>query len=532
MLILNIEKVKNFFYSNYTLAVSFSIVYCYNIYFTNGEFHLISLLSFLFNYIIFISFFIDGKSKCYLKPLSLMVSFFFFLLSMSSLFFFDFNKGFQFFTYYYYQNGFILPTSAVDGVSILLIVLTTFTISLVILCSWNTLTELKSKIFLINIFLVELFLILAFISTDTLLFFLSFECILIPMSLMIFILGSPNKKTKASYYFFSYTYFGSIFMFLSILYLNSIFYTSNYFILLDNYYLLTQVEELIIWLGFFLSFAFKLPIWPLHIWLPEAHVEASTEGSMILAGLLLKLGSFGFLRYMLCLLPYATDYYSSSAFMLLTISIFYSSFAITSIYDLKRVIAYSSVIHMNFALIGLFSKNNLGLISFVILNLNHAFISMALFYLIGLLYKNYGIKTMNYVYGLNNFMPIFSFFFFCFAISNFSFPSTINFIVELPIIISFFEKAGFFIFFIIFFSMFYTTSYNMWLVNSTIFGTYIFYTNNVKVSDISFKEIILLMNLLFINFFFFFYSTNITDCITSSIYFYFYNALVNVVTII
>lgn len=135
MLILNIEKVKNFFYSNYTLAVSFSIVYCYNIYFTNGEFHLISLLSFLFNYIIFISFFIDGKSKCYLKPLSLMVSFFFFLLSMSSLFFFDFNKGFQFFTYYYYQNGFILPTSAVDGVSILLIVLTTFTISLVILCS-------------------------------------------------------------------------------------------------------------------------------------------------------------------------------------------------------------------------------------------------------------------------------------------------------------------------------------------------------------------------------------------------------------
>ncbi len=368
---------------------------------------------------------------------------------------------------------------------------------------------------------------MAFICTETLVFFFAFECILIPMSLLIFILGSPNKKTKASYYFFTYTYFGSVFMFLSILYLHSVFYTTNYFIILDNYYLLTELEEFIIWVGFFLSFAFKLPMWPLHIWLPEAHVEASTEGSMILAGLLLKLGSFGFLRFMLCLSPYATDYCSSLAFTFLSISLIYSSFSITSIYDLKRIIAYSSVIHMNFALIGLFSKNCLGLISFVVLNLNHAFVSMALFFLVGLLYKNYGVKTMNYIYGLNNFMPIFSFFFFCFAISNFSFPSTVNFVVELPVIISFFEKIGFFSFYLVFTSMFFTTTYNMWLLNNTVFGIHLYFAKkNIKFSDISFKEILLLLNLLFVNFYFFFYSTTITDFINNTIYFYFYNSLV------
>lgn len=521
-----IQKFAFIFNSYYFLAVVFLYSYIYSLYFEGLNSSIILILPFLFIFIIYIAFFSDNKTKDYLKTLSFSMSFSIFVMSIISLYNFNFNENFQYFTYYYYQNGFIIPTSAVDGISILLIVLTTFTTVLVVLCSWNNLANDKIKIFLINIFLIELFLIIAFIALDVLIFFIAFECILLPMSLLIFIFGSPNKKTKASYYFFVYTYAGSIFMFLSILYLNSIFYTTNYFILIDNYYLLTKVEELLIWIGFFLSFAFKLPMWPLHIWLPEAHVEASTEGSMILAGLLLKLGSFGFLRYMLCLLPYASDFYSSFVFMLLSISLIYSSLAITNIFDLKRIIAYSSVIHMNFALIGLFTKNNLGLISFVILNINHAFVSMALFYLVGLVYKNYGVKTMNYLYGLNNLMPVFSFFFFCFAISNFSFPCTINFVAELPIVIGFFEKVGFFIFWIVFLSMFFTTSYNMWLVNNTIFGLHIHYINDIKFSDISFKEILLLINLLFVNFYFFFYSISMSDFITNGIYFYFYNSLV------
>ena len=520
-------KKKLYLLNNYYfLAFVFLYSYISNLFITSINNSLISTLPFLFIFIIYIVFFYDNINKNHFKLLSFFVSFSVFLTSINALYHFDFNDNFQYYTYYYYQNGFVIATSAVDGIAILFIVLTTFTSVLVILCSWNNiLIDSKNKMFLVNIFLIELFLIVAFISLDTLLFFISFECILLPMSLLIFVFGSPNKKTKASYYFFTYTYLGSVFMFLSILYINSIFFTTNYFIILDNYYLLTQYEELLIWLGFFLSFAFKLPMWPFHIWLPEAHVEASTEGSMILAGLLLKLGSFGFLRYMLCLMPFASDYYSSFVFMLLSISLIYSSFAITNIYDLKRIIAYSSVVHMNFALIGLFSKNSLGLISFVILNINHAFVSMSLFYLVGLIYKNYGVKTMNYLYGLNNIMPIFSFFFFCFAISNFSFPCTINFLAELPIVISFFEKIGFFIFFIIFLSMFFTTLYNMWLVNNTIFGLQINYFN-VKFSDISLKEILLLTNLLFLNFYFFFYSITITDFINNSIYFYFYNSLV------
>lgn len=512
--------------SYYFLAITFIIVYLSVLYRDGLDYLLISILPFLFSYLIFLLFFLDGKNKVFLKPISFIISLWSFIISIIALYRFDFNKNFQSFTYYYYESGYVVTTSALDGMSILLITLTTFTIPLIILCSWNTLIELKGKMFLINIFLVELFLIIAFISVDTLLFFIAFESILLPMSLIIFILGSVNKKTKASYYFFIYTYLGSIFMFLSILYLNSIFYTTNYFIILDNYYLLTKNEELILWIGFFLSFAFKLPMWPFHIWLPEAHVEASTEGSMILAGLLLKLGSFGFLRYMLCFMPYATDFYSSFSFVILSISLIYSSLAITNIYDLKRIIAYSSIIHMNFALIGLFSKNCLGLISFVILNISHAFISMSLFYLVGLLYKNYGIKTMNYLYGINNSMPIFSFFFFLFAISNFSFPCTINFIAELPISISFFERVGFFVFFFIFLSMFFTTSYNMWLVNSTIFGVHLNYENNIKFSDISLKEIFLLIILLYINFFFFFYPTALSVFLNNTIYFYFYNSLV------
>lgn len=511
----------------YFLAIAFINVYVWLLFYDGIDYLIVLTLPLLFSYIVYLIFFLDDKNKIYLKSSSLIISLWILFVSILSLYFFDFNKNFQSFTYYYYESGYVISTSALDGISISLIILTAFTTPLVILCSWNTfVVETKGKMFLINIFLVELFLIIAFISIDTLLFFIAFEAILLPMSLIIFILGSVNKKTKASYYFFTYTYLGSIFMFLSILYLNSIFYTTNYFIILDNYYLLTKNEELILWIGFFLSFAFKLPMWPLHIWLPEAHVEASTEGSMILAGLLLKLGSFGFLRYMLCILPYATDFYSAFAFLLLSISLIYGSLAITNIYDLKRIIAYSSIVHMNFALIGLFSKNNLGLTSFIILNISHAFISMALFYLVGILYKNYGVKTMNYLYGINNLMPVFSFFFFCFSISNFSFPCTINFVAELPISISFFERVGFYIFLLVFISIFFTTSYNMLLISNTIFGIHLYYKNSFNFSDVAFKEILLLLVLLYINFFFFFYPTSLSDFINNSIYFYFYNSLV------
>jgi NADH:ubiquinone oxidoreductase subunit 4 (subunit M) len=221
----------------------------------------------------------------------------------------------------------------------------------------------------------------------------------------------------------------------SIIYLQLVIGSTNFFFL-AKYVTLTLKEQKILCLFFFIAFAVKTPLFPVHIWLPEAHVEAPTVGSVILAALLLKLGIYGILRFCLNLFPNGVYELKPFFLVLCVLGCIFSSFLALSQQDIKKIIAYSSVAHMSLAVIGLLSNNIFGIIGGIILAIGHTFVSSALFILVGILYERYHSRIVDYYAGLSSILPIFSFFFFCFAISNFAFPISGNFIGEFLIFIS------------------------------------------------------------------------------------------------
>ena len=229
------------------------------------------------------------------------------------------------------------------------------------------------------------------------------------MFFIIGIWGSRQRKIHAVYQFFLYTFFGSVFMLISIIiiYLH-IGTTAIYFI--KNFYF-SENRQLIIWLGLFLGFSIKVPMIPFHIWLPEAHVEAPTTGSILLAGILLKLGTYGFIRFLIPLFPYALKFFTPFVFVICLISIIYGSFSTIRQIDLKKIIAYSSVAHMNFILIGLFSVDPIAISGSIYLMLSHGLVSSGLFICVGILYDRYHTRLLEYYGGLVNYMPLFSSFF-------------------------------------------------------------------------------------------------------------------------
>jgi proton-translocating NADH-quinone oxidoreductase chain M len=319
-----------------------------------------------------------------------------------------------------------------DGISLFFILLTTFLIPICILSGWKNIT-FNIKSFLILFLFLEIFLLLIFSVLDLVLFYIFFESVLIPMFLIIGIWGARERKIKASYFFFIYTLLGSLIMLLGILLIFFETGTTNFLTLLS--YKFSQDRQLLLWLMFFISFAVKLPIVPFHIWLPEAHVEAPTVGSVILAGVLLKLGVYGLVRFSFILFPYGTLYFTPFIYMISLISILYSSLTTIRQIDLKRIIAYSSVAHMNFGLLGLFSNTLQGLIGGLFLSLSHGFVASALFLCIGVLYDRYHTRLISYYGGLTFIMPVFSLIFFFFSLSNLGLPGTSSFVGELLILL-------------------------------------------------------------------------------------------------
>ena len=315
-------------------------------------------------------------------------------------------------------------------------------------------------------FIIEFLLINVFITLDLLFFYIFFESVLIPMFILIGIWGSRVEKIYAAFQFFLYTLFGSVLMLLAIL---TIYYhvgSINYNIILYNTF--SESRQLFLWLAFFLSFAIKTPMIPFHIWLPKAHVEAPTTGSVLLAGILLKMGTYGFLRFNISLFPYASKYFTPLVFLLSIIAILYTSLTTIRQIDLKRIIAYSSIGHMNFVLIGLFSNNIQGIEGSIILMLSHGLVSSALFLMIGLLYERYSTRILLYYKGLINIMPIFGIFFFIFILANISFPGTSSFVGEFLIFLGIF-KYNIFVGFLSGFSMILGAIYSIWLFNRIMF---------------------------------------------------------------
>lgn len=430
-------------------------------------------------------------------------------------------------------NEFILIPSnwnfyTLDALSILFVTLT----ALIFPFCFLAIQKLPLKKFLIlTLFSIEGLLFVTFSTSNLLLFYVCFEAILLPMFYLIIVWGSRSRKIKAAYYLFLYTAIGSIFFFLSFGlfyydYANFLF-TRNFTTFLkfqqfESLYFNTDIEffrQLIIWFGFFITFAIKIPIFPFHIWLPEAHVEAPTIGSVILASLLLKIGGYGIIKFLL-VFERATVYMQPLFYWMCVTSVIFASFSALRQIDIKKIIAYSSIAHMNFVVLSLLTLTYDGLYGGILLMIGHGIISGALFLLIGVLYERYHSRNIFYYSGLTTVMPLTSFLFFFFSISNFSFPGTANFIAEVLILKSIFQ-TNLLLGLILLLSSFITVAYSILLFNRLFFG-------NLKIlhieafTDLTRAEVYYFLPLVFLNFLFGFYPNIFLSPIFSNSLFYFF----------
>ena len=356
----------------------------------------------------------------------------------------------------------------IDVLGILFMGLSLLLIFLCVLFLWPTI-ELEKNIIL---YLSQLFLLLTqlqmtFTAANLLTFFVAFESLLIPMILMIAVWGSPNRRQANNYLVF-YTMVSAVPMLLGIIYIQQKY--GN----LDISYLMTVAtwtwsEQFWLWSAFFFAFAVKTPMVPVHIWLPKAHVDAPTVGSVILAGLLLKVGLVGFIRILLPLFPEATHFFAPYVSSLATVGVIYASFITLRQIDMKRIIAYSSVAHMNMAVVSLCSLNPLGLYSSIYLMLSHGFIASGLFFLVGFLYNRFHVRAVAYFGGLATIMPVMTVVFFLFSLANMAFPFTSGFIGEFLLLLSI-SSTNLFLGFLNATSMLLTTIYTMLLFGRVFLG--------------------------------------------------------------
>jgi len=375
-----------------------------------------------------------------------------------------------------------------DGISLFFFILSNFLIFLCVLFVWE---ETLLKEYLISLILIDLLLLLVFSVLDVLLFYIFFEAILIPMYLMIGIWGSRERKIRAVYLFFFYTLFGSLLMLVGLMYIYSITGTLNLeYVLSWNF---TFEEQYWLWLAFFLSFASKIPMFPLHVWLPEAHVEAPTVGSVLLAGILLKLGVYGFLRFSLTFFPDASLFFSPFVYLLSVLGIIYASLTAIRQTDLKRIVAYSSVAHMNLVTLGIFSFNSIGLEGSILQSISHGFVAGAMFFLIGILYSRYHSRLLYYYGGLVHLMPLYSVFFLIFTMANIALPGTSSFVGEFLLLCGIY-KANIVCCIIAATGVILCGAYSLWLYNRVIFGN-IKITYTLKFKDLNFREFSILFAL-------------------------------------
>jgi NADH-quinone oxidoreductase subunit M len=310
---------------------------------------------------------------------------------------------------------------------------------------------------------------------------------------MIGLWGSRDRKIRASYLFFFYTLFTSVLMLIGLLYIYSITGTLNIEYL--STYNFTFNEQYWLWLSFFFSFSSKIPMFPFHIWLPEAHVEAPTVGSVLLAGILLKLGVYGFLRFSLPLFPDASLFFSPFVYLLSILGVLYASLTAIRQTDLKRIVAYSSVAHMNLVTLGLFSFNSIGLEGAILQSISHGFVAGALFLLIGILYNRYHSRLVYYFNGLVHMMPIYSLFFLVFTMANIALPGSSSFVGEFLLLCGIYKTSPLTGFFGAL-GVILCGAYSLWLYNRIVFGNLkTIYVKKFK--DINLREFFILFPLFF-----------------------------------
>ena len=435
-----------------------------------------------------------------------------FLLSIYLLYLFD-NKSpnFQFVENREWINGYINFKVGVDGISILFILLTTFIIPI---CILSVISSIKTRLkeFLLALLVLETLMIGVFCSLDLVIFYLFFEGGLIPMFLIIGIWGGPNRVYSA-FKFFLFTLLGSVLMLVAII---SIYWISGTTDVVKLYEITIPYEyQNILWLAFFSSFAVKMPMWPVHTWLPDAHVEAPTAGSVVLAAILLKMAGYGFIRFSLGLFPIASDYFTPLIFSLSVIAIIYTSLVALMQDDMKKLIAYSSVAHMGFVTLGIFTLNKQGLEGSIYQMISHGLISAALFLSVGVLYDRVHSRLISTYGGLVNVMPRYSIFFMIFTLGALGLPGTSGFVGEFLILLGVFQFSILFAV-IASFGVIFAAAYMLWLYKRVIFGKL---KNTIlsELKDLNFTEIFIFLILSILIIFLGFYPEPIFNTIEISV---------------
>jgi len=421
------------------------------------------------------------------------------------------NSGFQFVVNLPWIGDSIGYRVGVDGISVLFVVLSTALMPLVVLSSWES-VDTRVREYMIVFLVLETLMIGVFTTLDLALFYVYFEGTLLPMFLIIGIWGG-KRRIQASYKFFFYTFVGSVLMLLAIMAMYWNAETTDIAQLLMHPFPASMQTWL--WLAFFASFAVKMPMWPFHRWLPEAHVEAPTAGSVILAAILLKLGGYGFIRFSLPMFPEASAQFADFVFLLSVCAIIITSLVALVQTDIKKLIAYSSVAHMGFVTMGIFAGNALGLQGAIFQMLSHGLVSGALFFAVGVVYDRMHTRDITAYGGLVERMPRYAFAFMVFTMANVGLPGTSGFVGEFLTMMGVFQ-VNTWVAFGAAFGVILSAGYALWLYRRVIFGALT--KDSLKgILDLSFREKVLLYPLIVLIVAFGFYPAPILDTTASAV---------------
>ncbi len=454
----------------------------------------------------------DDVARRNIRATALSVTVINLLLSLLAWSSFDPTQpGFQLEDKVSWLGGLMTYHLGVDGISMPFVLLTTAMMPLCIIASWTVTKRVKE--YMIAFLVLETLMIGVFCALDLVLFYLFFEGGLIPMFLIIGIWGGA-RRNYAAFKFFLYTLAGSVLMLLAIMAMYAYTGTTDIAEILVSKNFPSGMQTWL-WLAFFASFAVKMPMWPVHTWLPDAHVEAPTAGSVVLAAILLKMGGYGFLRFSLPMFPVASEMFAPMVFALSVIAIIYTSLVALMQEDMKKLIAYSSVAHMGFVTMGIFSMNKQGIDGAMFQMISHGFISGALFLCVGVVYDRIHTREIAAYGGLVNRMPAYAAIFLLFTMANVGLPGTSGFVGEFLTLAGAY-KANTWVAFFATFGVILSAGYALWLYRRVVFG--VLQKDSLKaIRDITPREAATLVPLVLATLFFGIYPAPVMEAFSASV---------------
>ena len=399
----------------------------------------------------------------------------------------------------------------VDGISMFFVLLSTLLTPICIGASWNAIQD-KVKEYMVAFLVLETMMVGMFCALDFVAFYIFFEAVLIPMFLIIGVWGGP-RRVYAAFKFFLYTLLGSVLMLLAILVAYFQAGTTDIPTLMAFDFPLNL--QYWMWLAFFASFAVKVPMWPVHTWLPDAHVEAPTAGSVILAGVLLKMGGYGFLRFSLPMLPEASEFFTPLVYGISIVAVIYTSLVALAQEDMKKLIAYSSIAHMAFVTVGIFAGNEQAIAGSIIQMLSHGIVSAALFLCVGVVYDRIHSREIETYGGLVHRMPFYAFVFLLFTLASVGLPGTSGFVGEILVLVGAF-KASTWVAALIATGMILGAAYMLYLYRRVIFGE-LTKEHLMKITDLNKREILIFAPLVIIVIWMGVYPAPFLDAIDASV---------------